>query len=272
MLLLGLVLPAAALQRDDGMQLTVQVEDPNGRRVPTASIRIPAERVSHAVNRDTGRWRADRLFIADTEVLFRVGDEIAFDVRAPGYVPIRASYRLVNRAKGNVVRVTLIPVAGFDGPGPRKVHQEVDWSAVAETLGQPRAQLTPAFFASATEGGARGAAEIAVELASLGSAQADAALEWANDAMDRAGAELTGADYVAMMTRMYAVRATASQATWQAREMENLARGGVDTSIARRRAAEAADDWLDYARAAGTDESLALALCVSAAEDPARCE
>src|SRR5262245_7774491 len=108
-----------APQREHGMRLTVQVEDPSGRRVPTASIRIPAERVSHAVNRDTGRWRADRLFIADTEVLFRVGDEIAFDVRAPGYVPIRATYRLVNRAKGNVVRVTLIPVAGFDGPGPR---------------------------------------------------------------------------------------------------------------------------------------------------------
>lgn len=275
--LVALTLAAApipvVLSHPDGIVLIVQVQDPSGRPIPTATVRSTSEGFDHPVNQENGRWRTRSLLLGDEEHPFTQGDRVDLEVRAPGYLPVRASYEI--HQTRNIAEITLAPLA-MAARGSRGAEQHVDWDALAEMAPELRGlQLTPAVFAEIAETRGSNAsltAEIAASLSALGAPQADAAVAWANEAMRRAGAELEGPEYVAVMDRMYSVRATSTLAHWQALELESLARDGIDTSIARKRAAEAADDWLDYARAAGTDDTLAIAMCMTAAEEQARCE
>lgn len=269
----------------DGVVLRVKVRDERGRIVPTATVRNPEEGVWHRVD-GAGVWRTEALYFADEERPIWPGEAIELSVRAPGYLPVRARY--VVRSSRNLVLVKLTPLARV-GRG-RSAVQWLDGSELAcgsiGALGTPEPafadlQLEPATLRAAlhdpSQRGPLVMAALAAQLSGLGPEHATEAIDWARVAMIEARATLQGDAYVDLVDRMHQVRAVAGHLRWQALEAQLLLHPVGDDALrlqaesARRSALQLADDWLDYARAARTDDAFARALCLASAEAPERC-
>jgi hypothetical protein len=106
-LVLGVSSVAGAAD-EEGIPVTVRVLDSVSiTPIPTAVVRHPAEQDRHRVNTETGTWTGNVLYMPDgTEMFFRKGDTIEFEVSAPGYVNQRISY--VVRKRRNSVDVPLV--------------------------------------------------------------------------------------------------------------------------------------------------------------------
>jgi hypothetical protein len=255
----------------NGEVVVFQVQDPWGRTIPSATLRDRDEKVAHRVNPRSGRWRAEGLYLDDRTVVFTPGNEIELDVRAPGYVPLRIRYEVSGHH--NKVVVTLFPIGGV-------VRGRRGWAeADVETLSADLAwverdrelAITPAFVHTLADGDATAAGSMAVSLLSRGPEHTGAAFAWATEALYR-GRGLEGDAFVALTDRMLAVRALAATTDWRLEDLAFLAGDAADSEGRRRRAEQAAVDWLDYARAAGTDTGVAQELCRSATLSFSRCE
>jgi hypothetical protein len=256
----------------DGEIVIVKVIDPDGRPIPTATLRNREERVAHRVNARTGRWIGEGLFLPDRVQRFFPGYALELDVRAPGYVPVRVSYEVW--ADRNRVEVVLHPFGGT----VRGRHGAVvipDWEAIAADLAwvAPAREplLTPAFVSTLGTDDPYAAGRLAMGLVQRGPDQAEAAFQWATEAMARGRGALEGPAYVELTDRMLAVRALSATSTWQLAELAFAAEGVGDPDGSRRRAEASAVEWLDYTRAAGTDDTLAESLCRASSLDPDRC-
>jgi len=286
-------MPTIDVDKVVGLPLTIEVIDPSGAPIPRAFVRHPDEGIRHPVNRDTGRWRVDTLYLRDgTEQHHRLGDTVHFQVSAPGYVTQIFEYR-VSGIK-NVVPIILDPL-GSKRQRRRSERQgeTIDWvDLLARTMSArqegawhaPDLQVsgldfgpdTLARLAEPANADAHLLAAFSTHLLTQGPQHAEQADAWAVQAMSHASAELQGDAYVDVVDQMFQVRAIAANLQWQQAETEvtraETARGVREADRARRRAAVVADDWLDYARAAQTPSvQLASALCASAAEDPEHC-
>lgn len=108
LLLASSLLSAPALAGDDseGILVTVEVLDVEGKPIPTAVVRHPDEADRHRVNTETGRWQAQVLYLPNgDELVFVKGMELEFEVSAPGYKNARVKYFV--RKRKNLVPVVL---------------------------------------------------------------------------------------------------------------------------------------------------------------------
>ena len=89
--------------------VTVSVEDPEGRPIPNAWVRIPGTEGRRTVEQDTGVWEATTLFDPSGQpIIFQRGMRLELTVTAPGYAPVRVSYKV--RSRRNSLDVTLVPM------------------------------------------------------------------------------------------------------------------------------------------------------------------
>ncbi len=89
-----------------GTPLTIQVKDESGNPVTTAAIRNPDEAERHKVNSVNGTWSASSLFLeGGAEVPFTTGQEVTFEISAPGY--LSETVRYLMRKRKNLIVVTL---------------------------------------------------------------------------------------------------------------------------------------------------------------------
>lgn len=253
----------------NGEYVTIEVVGPRGHPIPTATVRSPDERVAHRVNARTGRWRAAYLYPDDHPVPFRAGDELELEVRAPGYIPVNVVYTVGTHH--NRVQVELSPFGGsVSGRGARI---DTDWAQIARDLqwvADEEPAFTPAFVQALGTNDPVSAGTMALALATQGPTQAEAAFEWATEALRR-GRVLEGPAFVQLTDRMLAVRALSATSRWQLEELEFMATGLGDPEAARQMAVSTAVTWYEYAGAAGTDPELARALCVSASLSASTC-
>ena len=105
-------------------------------------------------------------------------------------------------------------------------------------------------------------------LSEKGAQYSDETLHWAEVALDNRHA-WTGDTHVSRVNSLFKIRAYASAQKWQsleekyAREPSEELLGQKD--IARNQAKTLAREWLEYAKQAGKDPTMALQMCVSAA-------
>ncbi|MBN2798397.1 MAG: hypothetical protein JXX28_04555 [Deltaproteobacteria bacterium] len=105
-LILSLALSSPAVAGSDGLKLAIYVADGAGVPIPTAVIRHVEEGDRHAVNRRTGGWMADRLYLAEgQELVFERGSMLEFEISAPGYETAHVIYSM--RKRKNRLTVTL---------------------------------------------------------------------------------------------------------------------------------------------------------------------
>lgn len=98
-LALSLVAGPASAKDEEGTPVTVQVFDAETQKpIPTAVVRSPQEEERHRVNAETGTWSNARLYLPDgTEVVFKKGDVLQFEVSAPGYINQIVGYTVRKR-------------------------------------------------------------------------------------------------------------------------------------------------------------------------------
>jgi hypothetical protein len=77
---------ASAADDPEGIPVKVIVTDNEGKPIPTAVVRQPAEADRHRVNTFDGSWESAMLYMPDgTEVKFAKGMELELEISAPGY-------------------------------------------------------------------------------------------------------------------------------------------------------------------------------------------
>lgn len=106
-LMLGVLLTTQALAADDlGVPVSVTVLDVAGAPIPTASVRNPEEADRHSVNRETGTWTGNVLYLPDgSEIVFEAGLVLELEISAPGYISQKVTYQV--RKRKNRVTVNL---------------------------------------------------------------------------------------------------------------------------------------------------------------------
>lgn len=88
------------------LALTIQVLDETGSPVTTAVVRHTEEEERHRVNAVTGSWTGTALYLeGGTEVPFEEGQDVTFEVSAPGF--LTETVRYLVRKRKNVIVVTL---------------------------------------------------------------------------------------------------------------------------------------------------------------------
>jgi len=88
------------------LALTIQVLDETGSPVTTAVVRHTEEEERHRVNAVTGAWTGTALYLdGGTEVPFEEGQDVTFEVSAPGF--LTETVRYIVRKRKNVIIVTL---------------------------------------------------------------------------------------------------------------------------------------------------------------------
>jgi hypothetical protein len=89
-----------------GLALTIQVMDDTGSPVTTAVVRHPDEAMRHHVNAVTGSWSGTALYLDEgVEVPFHEGQDVTFEVSAPGF--LTETVRYIVRKRRNTIVVTL---------------------------------------------------------------------------------------------------------------------------------------------------------------------
>ena len=89
-----------------GLALTVQVLDDTGNPITTAVVRNPEEAERHQVNAVSGTWTATALYLdGGAEVPFHEGQDVSFEVSAPGF--LTETVRYIIRKRRNTIVVTL---------------------------------------------------------------------------------------------------------------------------------------------------------------------
>jgi hypothetical protein len=104
--------PSSAVAADDveGIPVKVIVVDQEGKPIPTAVVRHPAEADRHRVNTFDGSWESEQLYMPDgSEVKFTKGMELELEISAPGYVNQHIKYLI--RKRKNVFTVPLAKMA-----------------------------------------------------------------------------------------------------------------------------------------------------------------
>lgn len=97
---------AVAADETEGVVVKVTVLDQEGKPIPTAVIRHPAEADRHRVNSLTGAWEGSVLYLPDgSEMIFTPGTTIQFEISAPGYMTQIIQYDI--RKRKNNLEVTL---------------------------------------------------------------------------------------------------------------------------------------------------------------------
>lgn len=108
-LVAGISVAAPALAQDDGIPVTIEVLDPEGKPIPTAVVRHPEEADRHRVNTETGRWTGSVLYMPDgSELVFEKGLVLSFEVSAPGYA--NSSFQYLVKKRKNLGTVVLEPI------------------------------------------------------------------------------------------------------------------------------------------------------------------
>ncbi len=115
----------------------------------------------------------------------------------------------------------------------------------------------------------------ALHLAKSGHSRALGAIRWASVALDNKSV-WTGDEYTSRVYSLHQARAGASRDLWQ-HSAEQLADGPTDaleveSEQYRNQTKTYAREWAEYGRDSGKDITTALALCRSAASDPAACD
>jgi len=88
------------------LALTIQVLDESGSPVTTAVVRHTEEEERHRVNAVTGAWTATSLYLeGGAEMPFEEGQDVTFEVSAPGF--LTETVRYIVRKRKNVIVVTL---------------------------------------------------------------------------------------------------------------------------------------------------------------------
>lgn len=105
--LAGLVGGSVAQAQEEGIPVAVEVRDLDTKEiVKTAVVRHPEEAERHKVNTETGRWTEKVLYMSDgSELVFRKGMILTFEVSAPGYHNENVNYMV--RKRKNVIPVSL---------------------------------------------------------------------------------------------------------------------------------------------------------------------
>lgn len=125
----GLAAPSA-FAGSDGIPVTIRVVNAVDQQpIPTAVIRHKDEADRHAVNANTGAFTTSVLYMPDgREVLFKKGDELTFEVSAPGYMNQEVTYEVRRRKNRFVVPLQVMetnsdpledPVIQFGRDRPR---------------------------------------------------------------------------------------------------------------------------------------------------------
>ena len=102
---LALMVATPTLAKDEeGIPVTVAVVDADNQiPISTAVVRHPEEMDRHPVNTTTGAFTASVLYMLDgREVFFQKGDELIFEVSAPGYINQKVTY-VVRKRKNRFV-------------------------------------------------------------------------------------------------------------------------------------------------------------------------
>lgn len=161
-------------------RLTVRVTDPSGALVPTAMVRFPDEDVNHRVNVDTGEITEEILYFRDgSEMRFRRGQTLSFEVFAPGHRLQLVTTTLANRRRTRV-DVVLVP-AGFEdvgsAPGRAAIEAHDAWAEASAAYAKDPGDTTLAAVEEAAgqltwralEWRRKGGGEQAVELCRMAS-------------------------------------------------------------------------------------------------------
>lgn len=103
----------------DGVPVNVTVLDAEEVPVSTAVVRHPDEADRHRVNSATGEWEASVLYLPDgSELVFKPGMVIQFEVSAPGYLTQVVQYEVRKRKNNLVVSLEQIDLESSDIPEP----------------------------------------------------------------------------------------------------------------------------------------------------------
>jgi hypothetical protein len=112
-------------------------------------------------------------------------------------------------------------------------------------------------------------------LSKKGVSRANEVIRWA-DVADQNRTYWTGDRYTSRVYGLHKMRTAAAQSLWQAAEGAHTSAPTSDTKAnvesARTRTKVASREWYEYAKVAGKDVTLALAVCESAAGTAGYCE
>lgn len=94
---------------EEGVEVTIVVEDAAGAPISTAVVRHPGEAARNRVNAVNGEWKNSRVYLPDgSEMLFLPGMSLQLEVSAPGYMLRIVTYDI--RKRNNRVVVVLEPM------------------------------------------------------------------------------------------------------------------------------------------------------------------
>ena len=117
--------------------------------------------------------------------------------------------------------------------------------------------------------------KFATQLSKKGPEYADEAMKWANVALENQS-QWTGDVHVTRVYGLYRLRAVSAQAKWNSLESQYM-KALTDEldkkrDEARNQTKTLSREWLEYAKVAGKDPTMALQMCVSAAGTSGFCE
>jgi pseudouridine-5'-phosphate glycosidase len=94
---------------EEGVEVTIVVQDAAGEPIPTAVVRHPGEAARNRVNAVNGEWKNSRVYLPDgSEMLFLPGMSLQLEVSAPGFMLRIVTYDI--RKRNNRVVVVLEPM------------------------------------------------------------------------------------------------------------------------------------------------------------------
>ena len=98
--------PKKPISSGPGVALTIEVKDEATKPIKTATIRNPLEAERHGVNSVTGSWTANTLYLDGGQSMpFEAGQDVTFEISAPGY--LSETVRYIMRKRKNLIVVTL---------------------------------------------------------------------------------------------------------------------------------------------------------------------
>jgi hypothetical protein len=274
---------------DEGRKVIVHAVDDRGDPVPSATVLIDDEELRHRVDAQSGRWAGRSTYPMErAPEPFRVGRVLRLTVSAPGYLPRTVMYEIV--AGRNTVAIPIAPLTSLRDPGDSA--QAVDVASLLWWAGRDGPSLAQGTTTAVDRDGSWFDPDTVARLRNIeradpwmttsfsqlllaqGPGHVDAALHWANVAVNEAYTT-SGTDFVKLVHDLYEVRAVAHHLRWQQHELERLAdparKHRLEAEKSRLEAAEIAAEWVEWAHLADQDTSLPAALCAAASDNPLDC-
>jgi len=233
--------------------LTIEVTNSEAQPVPTTLIMFEREQELHRVNKLTGTWEGEALYLPDgTDWVFAKGVSVNLLVTAPGYAVTRQTIELTKKRK-NQAAVVIRPL---------------DLSTV------PGVKATDAPKPEGPDPDAEGALAECLRLIAAG--DGPGAYKWARQALTDIQSMESEARQAQVTHDAKAARAVATALMWKEAEQTLIDTPSNEHQLAvlthRRNLRTFVLDWKQAAKTLGTPQALIGQLCEATMKDLDQCQ